>query len=421
MKENFLIMAAPAQNLDDGGRRVVQRFIPTLVAEALIRTREYKTGLPATRVYAWNCVGAKMDRQYEEYKKNHPDEGSITREEYSSRLLQNKYGVLTDLGINPNDGQTVTDDQPEVLGWLTNEVCRLVKEGVFFRQQVDIQVCQNCGYEKTVSQKVVGQCGRCDESHFHMERREELVFNLPTNKQGLYKDRVYLPKNQGLFKGMFLSLPDQVIVSKMRRYGLDLGFVGFEGYVLDPKIGIALLPEWLSEQFGFDQITQIQGLKTVTNTLPYTAVLSEGFESRYVLTPMIPRMNLGEASEMGLGFVVNYLPYVLMKRSTNMSESDMENARIEYRRIVNKFKNCLQIINEEGSLTMPDNDRNCLNRIIGNLMKYNIRAGLEGLRCFVFDVLSRDYVGQAKKTDNCLRKEDLSQIKNVVELLLGEI
>ena len=147
-----LIVASASQNLDTRKERVVHRFIPMLVAENLTRVAEYKSGRLIPRVDLWNCIGMGMDKSFINQTKY------VSRREFSSALLADKYAILDELGISCQGRDIIRDDDDSTKIWLEKKVNQLFSSGTIYIDSVDVNICNNCDYLQSVGNSLLNSC-----------------------------------------------------------------------------------------------------------------------------------------------------------------------------------------------------------------------------------------------------------------------
>ncbi|MDD5481908.1 MAG: hypothetical protein PHR64_03120, partial [Candidatus Shapirobacteria bacterium] len=242
--ERKIITASAAENLDTINERVVHRLIPMLVAENITRVIEYESGRIMPRVDLWNCVGMKMDKIFMAQQGRY---GS--RRDFSTSLLVDKYTILKELGIPKKGRDIIRDDDDTTKSWLEKKLEQLFSSGAVYIDSVGVNICNNCGYLQSVDSVSLASCTVCGNSRFHSEKRNVLMVDIPKDRESLIKDKIIYPQNTKYIRSFFDQLPPRIMISRVREYGLPLDSIGLEGYVLDPKIGVALMPELVAEKY----------------------------------------------------------------------------------------------------------------------------------------------------------------------------
>ena len=243
------------------------------------------------------------------------------------------------------------------------------------------------------------------------------MVNIPEDRNSLIKDKIIHPRNIEHIRSFFNQLPPRSMISKVRKYGLFLDSLGLEEYVLDPKIGVALMPQFAAEKYGLSELTLVQGATVATNTLPYTSILTSGFDHKYLLLPKIPQTSIEQARDMGLGFVSKYLPFLLMTYNNDITSDQLKTVRKEYARIMWKIDNTLSALTSGNtqSFDLVNEDYEAITEIIKDFGGYRIRAGQEKLGKF-FKAQGRRYADELRGKGYYLNRTELDTLENIVKL-----
>jgi len=409
--EQKLIIASASQNLDTKNERVIHRFLPMLVAENITRIAEYESGRVIPRVDLWNCVGMRIDKAFMAQNRY------TSRRDFSTSLLVDKYTILEELGI-PNQGRDIIrDDDDATKTWFEHKIRRLLSSSAIYIDSVGVNICDTCGYMQSVDSSSVDSCTVCKGNCFHSEKKEVLMVDIPKDRESLIKDRIILPKNTKHIRSFFDQLPPRMMISKVREYGLLLDSIGLEGYVLDPKIGVALMPELVAEKYKLPELTLTQGAAVATNAIPYTSILTSGFRHTYLLLPKIPITSLEEAKNIGLSFVARYLPLILMTYNNDITPDQLKAARREYARITWKIDTIISSLQseKEQSVNLTPEDRQMLAEIIKDFSEYKIRVGQEKLGKF-FKAQGRRYAEEMRHKGYYLNPTDIDILEGIIKL-----
>lgn len=409
--ERHLLTAAPGQNLNTG--QSIERYVPLLAANSLNKVREYATGKPVPIIDMWNNCGQKMDIAH---SRSGTDE---SRYDYATRLLAEKYAVLARLGIDFDSRTIIRDDSTDVQSWLTEKLKQLYKDKILYEAETTFNTCGDCGYLISEKGATVNKCSGCGSQSFVETEARGLFIDLPSNKHDLLNGKVYTPKNQKHLQGIMETLPDRTLVSRVRKYGLSLGFLGFDGFVLDPKIGISLMPEMVAETHGLDEITQIQGIKTAIHTAPYTAFLSPDYHNTYAFLHRIPLTTLETAQSLGIDFVSHYLPLFLFTKKGDIGKGEMENLKVEFGKVFRKIDNTMKVLSRDAESTqsLSDADRQKVTEVVSLLLNYDISQGLSALREFVYDTLSAGCANELKNRNAKLNDNDIAAIDELLKII----
>jgi hypothetical protein len=410
--ERKIITASAAENLDTINERVVHRFIPMLVAENITRVIEYESGRIMPRVDLWNCVGMRMDKIFTAQQSRY---GS--RRDFSTPLLVDKYTVLEELGIPKKGRDIIRDDDDTTKGWLEKKIEQLFSSGAVYIDSVGVNICNSCGYLQSVDSVSLTSCTVCGNNHFRSEKRNVLMVDIPKDRESLIKDKIVYPQNTKHIHSFFDQLPSRIMISRVREYGLPLDSIGLEGYVLDPKIGVALMPELVAEKYELSELTLTQGATVATHNIPYTSVLTNGFRHTYLLLPKIPITSLEEARNIGLSFMARYLPFAVLTHNSDISLAQLKIIREEYTRITWKIDTIISSLrSEEGqSVNLTPEDHQILAEITRDFIEYRVRAGQKKLGNF-FKAQGRRYAEEMRHRGFYLNPTDIDTIECIVKL-----
>ncbi len=406
-----LITATACQNLDTRGDHSVQRLIPVLVAESINRIREYHYGISVPRVDLWNCIGMRMDKSYQ------MNDGSLSRREYSGILLDDKYDTLEKLGLFRFGRTIIRDDDEQVMSWTVKKIKFLLERDIVKLETNSVYVCENCGYTQALSGSRMDGCTVCNGHSFKTEDRLVLMVDIPDQRRLLASGKIVSPRKTRHIMGFFDQMPNRAMVSKVRGYGVDLGCIGLPECVLDPKIGVALMPEYVVENYNFSSITQVQGLTTVVNNLPYTSILSPGLTHEYVLLSKIPPITLEQVEKIGIGFFARYLPLFLTTSQSDLSQEQFDAVYARYIAIIGRIDNILRLllINDNKVVGLTDEDRQTINEIFHDLLNYRVDSGLLKLWMF-YKLMGRKYHEEMDKQGLSMKSDDAETLVGITRL-----
>lgn len=406
-----LTIASASQNLDTKGEKVVHRFIPMLVAESMNRIAEYRKGKYLPRIDLWNCIGMRMDKAFENQNKY------TSRKEFSSALLEDKYALLGKFGISPEKRKIIRDDDESTKNWLNYKLNALKSAGIIYIELVDVDICNSCGYLKSISKMHTGGCTKCGSKNFHPEKRKMLMLDIPKSGVFLTDDRIVYPKKTKHIQGFFNQLPPRMMISKMRDYGLSLDSFDLPDYVLDPKIGVALMPELVAEMASLSEVTIVQGVTIAANTVPYSSILSPNLNHNYVLLPKIPKMVLGDAMNLGASFFGKYLPLILMEHNENMTATQFASVRQNYTRVMNKVNTIVSGLQskEDSEIYLDSEEYQMVEEILKDFENYSVYEGRKKLNLF-FKYQGRKYSGNVGDNLRILNSSDSKTLEGLVNL-----
>lgn len=402
--ETFII-AAPSQNRENY-RNELERLVPFLGARALNNLKD-----ETTTIDLWNNIGVKMDNSYKDDCR-----GAASRSEYSSSLLRDRYNYLEEIGVIDSDEsrKIICDDAPDFMEWSRRKTMELFDFGMIYEDKENMYVCDSCDATLGVAVDRVDRlkCHQCDCTGFHTEIRSALFLNI--NKES---PNIILPRKAKHIMNHAANLPSRVAIERSRPYGLSLDFLGSK-YVLDPKIGLAMLPEYISDMVQKPNIAIVQGYSTLYNTSPYTKVISPKTNVGYILSANIPKgMNKDFFEKSGVGFFRDYMPLFAADRTGDINEKQIEDLKIEH-------KNALAFIeimrsNHSGETVTEDDIKN-INDSFENMRELINRAHIrEGIMTFRRDTIKRlGAAGLFSKKTICYNT-DMDSVKKDLAKIYG--
>ena len=407
------VMSAPNQNHENFAQRT-ERLIPYFGAHVLSRIVSLETGQQLPRIDMWNSFGHLMDGAYKSQTKF----DGASREEYSSLLLDEKYAYFESIGIETDGREIIRDDAPETQAWIQTKLQNLYDDGTIYEDTEALSICASCGNVIGVASVVVGSCSRCKSQDIRVESRPSLFIDLVGDRQKYVHNKVLLPKNAGHVNGQFATLPGRVLISRQRDYGQSLAFLGYDGMMLDPKIGLGLMPEMIGERFGLQTITQVQGAPTAKNTVPYTTLLSPELSAKYIFTNHAPKNISSETvNEVGVDFFTKYLPLFMLDKTGDVSEPQLQALITEHSKAKRKLDNAVHYIrSSDGKETpLPGEDMQLLiDSIRGIASSQNIRHSVMGLRKYIFEGIGKKYTNAVRLDNKKLGEKDLQIIEKTM-------
>lgn len=407
------IVSAPNQNHENFAQRT-ERLIPFFGANILSRLVTLHSGKPLPAIDMWNNFGHQMDEAYS----NQSLLDGASRRQYADLLIDKKYAYFASLGINIDTRTIVRDDDPETMSWMEQRLQKLYDEGIIYEDTEALSVCTSCGNIISVATVKVGSCSRCKSQDIAIEKRPSLFVDLPGSRQQYVHDKILLPKNAGHINGQFATLPGRVIVSRQRDYGQPLDFLGYEGMVLDPKIGLGLMPEMIVERFKLKVLTQVQGAPTAKNTVPYTTLLSPDIETRYIFTNHVPgNISTTEVQKLGVDFFTKYLPLFMLDKTGDVNDAQLNSLVIEYSKAKRKLDNALHYLrtNIGEDIPMPAQDKALLSDSLSNFANQNIRSTVINLRKYIFEGIGKRYTDELRLSGKSIADDDLTAAEKILK------
>ncbi len=407
------IMSAPNQNHENFAQRT-ERLIPFFGARVLSRLISLESGKPLPQIDMWNSFGHLMD---EAFKSQTRFDGA-SREEYAGLLLDEKYAYFASIGIDTGEREIIRDDAPETQAWVQEKIQKLYDNGTIYEDDEALQICASCRNIISVASVVVGSCSRCKSQDIRIKKRPSLFIDLTGDRQKYIQGKVLLPKNAGHINGQFATLPGRVLIERQRDYGQSLAFLGRDDMVLDPKIGLGLLPEMVSERFGLQAITQIQGAPTAKNTVPYTSLLSPDLDAKYIFTNHAPKNITTETIDtIGVDFFTKYLPLFMLDKTGDVSEVQLQALIVEHSKAKRKLDNALLFIrsNEGVEVPLPPKDEQLIADSLRDIASSEkIRNSVMNMRKYIFEGIGKRYTDAARIDNEKLNEDDLQAVEKTL-------
>lgn len=408
-----LVASAPNQNRDKFDNRL-ERLTPLLAAYALNEIRA-SMGYTAVKIDMWNCFGSHMDREYSLQSQL----DSIGREEYSTKLLSEKYKFLENLGIDLSNTIVVRDDDTSTTEWTLSKIQDLLDQGIIYEDTDSVISCTNCDNIVASAESNASVCGYCQSDSLKIDKRKTLFIDTINLNIEEIRGKVVSPRKTRFLKGQLSTIPSRVMITRKRDYGQPIGISGYEDFVLDPKIGLSLMPEMVIERYDLDSITQIQGAATAQNTIPYTTILSPDISARCVLTSNLPcNIDKARLDDLGTDFFAKYLPLFMLDRARNIDEVQLENVRKEHSKTKRKIDNAIDYIKSSSSLNSEEFlvDTSNLVRALGRIANYSVREGIMDIRKFIYGEISGNIIPKIKSG---LGRPADDNLEEIVYLLRG--
>ena len=296
-------------------------------------------------------------------------------------LLETKYEFFKKHGLEFPSLNLEMDDSLEFQTYLRKVLESLVSTGVIYKDSDTYSACSDCGHCIGISSSSrISKCSKCPSENIIMEARNGLFLDLPTDKISLINGKTPAFKNIKQLHTRFNHLPNRINLEKIRPTGLSLDFLGFDGFVLDPKFGISLLPHFVAQKYEVDKITQVQGYETITNTAPYTNTILSNIDFEYILTGLAD--NNCQFLDEEVNFVLFHLPVFLIGFDSVVSESRIDQLKEDYKKTVRKLSAVINGLELSSESVVPL-DRELLNQAIDYFAQYKYKDGIIAIKEFV--------------------------------------
>lgn len=413
-----LFVSGPGQNID-WSQHGVERGLPHLFAdclnmwEAMARGGQYRmqaqlwnNNTPIT-VGEWGGCGQPSDFN-----------------SYCAASVRSKLTLLLQHGYQDVPGGTiiVTDTDSAVATWVQQKLHRLLSAGTVYVEQADFQVCGDCGnIIAEAAAERVQKCKLCASSHIAIHRERALFANFPSNRRQLFDDRFCGPVSATVVRELsnrFKLLPPRVFINKRRETGIALESLGFPGFVVDPKVAIAFLPEYVAATLDIDELVQIQGITTATNTIPYTTLFNGGgYRNTYLFIQKAPRgilAGLGQGTHSLYGHLVSQL----VGRNSPMKPSEYDLLLRDHQKVAASIAAAMQRFTQPdavGEISLRDDATGQMAAIRAKLLACDYAEAIKLVRLFVNKMLVPVYARECKQERKRLATTDYEALR----LLLG--
>lgn len=221
-----------------------------------------------------NNIGLKIDRVSQD--------SGLERKEFCQRNEQNRINFLKSCGRE--NIRVFRDDDLDYFEFLSRKIQNFIELGLITKKDCQVWVCNKCGHEIENIGIVPSKCNNCSYNDFKTINSEALFLKLPEDKTSLIRDKLfgYDSKRKNSIISLFRQLPNEIIISRKRSYGLNLADFDLDEKVLDPKLSMALLPEFIANRLGYDQLVQITGARHVTKGVHFSSLFSS-IQDQYLL------------------------------------------------------------------------------------------------------------------------------------------
>lgn len=345
---------------------------------------------------------------------------------YCAASIRSKVTLLRQHGYQDVSGGTkiVTDTDPAVATWVQQKLRRLLSVGTVYVERADFQVCGDCGniIAEAAAERVQA-CKLCGSHRVGISRERALFANFPSNRGQLFDGRFCGPVSATVVKELsnrFKLLPPRAFINKRREAGIALDSLGFPGFVVDPKVAIALLPEYAAAAFGVDELVQIQGITTATNTIPYTTLFNGGgYKNTYLFIQKAPRgilAGLGAGTQSLYGHLVSQL----VGRNSPMKPNEYELLLRDYQKVAASIAAAMQRFTQAdavGEVSLRSDATQQMAAIRAKLLACDYAEAIKLVRLFVNKTLVPVYARECKQERKRLARRDYEALMSLLGVL----
>lgn len=409
--------AAPIQARVDTTYRL-ERLAPLLLAESINNTQDFLNSSKSLRIDFWNNISRKIDEEFKQqnvYK---------DRYEFSSYLLDLRYTILKDIfGLDRSDRLVVRDDEKQYM-----DIARLSVEEAMRKKKLEIRrerlhFCPRCSKIIAPADARIEKC-LCGYSKLEVKVCDAMFLDFGPKRKQEVLQRIQIINSTKLLKDFtqrLNSMPENLMVSKQRDYGLNLEFIGLD-MVMDPKLSLAVFPRVLVQITGLKLAASIQGIDTSGYLAPIILLMCPEMNSRFVFIRKMPPLSIEEAYANSQ-FVFPYLLLNLFSVSYDLSQNTFEDLKRECTKTIYKYRNTMHALS---SIEFGPVDNNLDSRIFLRLenvkeylMSLKYRSAILNLRHFIYSEVSKRYVRECKEKEVKVGSEAIAHIMSIFKLLYG--
>ena len=311
------MVAAASQNRP-GFECAIERSLPMLIAREMNDMKH-----APHRIELWNNIGSKIDDSYHADHRENED-----RAAYSARLLEGRYSFMRSAKlIDEHPVELIADDSKEFSIWTQSKIGAHVESGQIYQDKEIMLVCNICNKMVGVhtGQQTRSICQTCKTSDHRAERRTAWFMNIDKTPPN-----ILLPRKAQHIASHARNVACRTWIERNRTYGTALDIIDSD-HVLDPKLGISLMPGYLAHRYDVRNFVIIQGRDTLYNTAPYTQTLTPELQIAYMLSANVPRgIDREWVSSYGATFMKRYLPLFSIDRTTDITPTQMVDLKREY-------------------------------------------------------------------------------------------
>jgi rubrerythrin len=400
-----------------------ERLLAFLSAEALNRIHEYQTGEQSPRVDLWNTVGAKSEKDWSNANAIQP----IGYQEYHRQQILSRYQILKEYYGIPQENRIILTDIDEQYSMaVTNNVRQRIYNGDFVVRNENFSHCSPCDYIIAPVDANIDKCPICNQKELDHITTKGLFSTIDKDyRQRIIHDAVVYPEStRSSLKRTVLTMPDQIQLSKQRRFGIRLTEFGVDDrFVLDPKLPLAMMG-YVTNEMQLGQLkTFVQGTDSMGNLVPYVFLVDPNGRYSFVNIGLVPPFNSEILNDRNKPFYRNYLPLVIMSLPTGIDTQERLNLFKEFDRTSRQFQFALSSLEQIPAIDqLSDYAESSIpvKEIFGLLNQYKIKEGVAKMRQFIYEDLSRKYLNRCKEQRSRPSPDAFKQIKDLFSIIYKE-
>lgn len=420
-----IFTAGPGQNID-WAKNGLERGVPHLLANSLNRIETRLNGDQShVELQMWNNNTPKTVEEWKIAQLENPD---ISFDDYTCESIKNKNRILENAGYNTCNAnlEVITDTDPILYAWINEKISQCIKNGIIYEERSQFHICNNCGNNiAEACVEIDHSCKLCGSTDIKTKYEKALFIDIPDDKESLIFNKIYSPIKDSAYRGLlnrFKLMPPRIFLNKRRFVGALLDRIGYEGFVVDPKLVISIMPEYFSNEKGIDEVVQIQSMSTATNTIPYTSILNNGsYKNSYIFINKAPAGILSELNHADSEYYSRLLGE-LSSRTKPMRIDEYMVMQKDYLKVrkglVDSFlwmdaKDTTDVINLEKEVV------DIISAIREFLLNGNYQLGLESARKLANKYIIHEYARKCKEQHTRLENDDLIALRLVLEPIYG--
>jgi hypothetical protein len=357
---------------------------------------------------------------------------TIDYDDYCAVEIEKKNELMKKFGYGLDSPSFLTeifsDTDKDFSCWTNEKIRSLIKSGIIYQEESDFHICGDCG--NMIAEASVflnSNCKMCGSNNIKTQKDIGLFIDIPDKKEPLFETRLYSPINDSLKKDLsnrFKLLPPRVFINKRRFTGIAIELEGFYEFVVDPKIAISLLPEYSAIKLGLNEIIQIQGVSTATNTIPYTSIMNSGdYANRYIFINKTPPDVLSKNKELDdkfYGFIIGNL----LSKGKPMTMGEFLQAKTDYLAIKERLVNSMKWLNNDKAtnfIYLSGDIITDIGELNDNLKNGKLNDAIKTVKRIVNTHIVHDYACRCYKNNARLPTDDIRALTIILEPIFGKI
>ena len=333
-------ISVPMQNTEKHEK--ITSYFPFLLSIILNNLETFTSTEENKNHLLINNIGLKIDREF----KNQTTFSN--RKDLTDSRLKKRLDFLRDK-LQISNITPYQDDDPQFYDFIASKISSLLSQNIIEAEKMEVRVCTLCGHqiERDID---LQECNNCSNNEFKKAEETVLVLNL-SNKVGLIEDKLvgYQKKKVNTILSKYKALPDKLIVSRKRDYGFTLDdILNVNGRVLDPKLTMALLPEFVAKTEGIQELVQITAQRHVLKGAHFSSAASD-YNDKYLL---LAYADFPKDMSLEEDFLKGYVQLYQIGKDLDLKENTVTQVKKEFQKLSNQLTILTSIISsDEGEYT----------------------------------------------------------------------